>query len=127
MRLIQRASRSVEFFVWMFAGAKKLQAETHRKMPIRNLNIWMAHKITEPRTSLKQNKRNRLLANHVRFDSQLTQLFGVHRRWRLRQHTDGTLTLRKRNDIPQGFCTAQKHRQPVDAEGNTAVGWRPEA
>src|SRR5262245_38129992 len=53
-----RASKSVEFLVWMFAGAKKLQAETHRTMPIRKLNICSSpHNNRSRGTAQAKNKK----------------------------------------------------------------------
>jgi hypothetical protein len=53
IRLILRASRSVERLLWTVGGAKVLHAETHKKIAKRTLTIELLGKITEAGIPLK--------------------------------------------------------------------------
>src|SRR5574340_226443 len=66
--------------------------------------------------------RSPLLLDEVQLDAQFLQLVGTHGRGRFGERTLRALGLRERNHVADRVGAAEEHDQPVETEGDSAMG-----
>src|SRR5581483_1970947 len=133
MRRMRRASRSLEWRLSRLPAPKLHAASNKQTAIIFTMEFSATHtrcgggpqgKIAAPQRRAGPHPESTLLFRPADANPELAQLARLDRGGRVGEHVHGALAFGKRDHVAQRFGAAQKHREPVDAEGDAAVGRR---